>query len=120
MTALTDNHLRIARLQREVDLQESDYRKYAGSLEQTQIDQALEQGKISNVHVVQPATYDLKPVRPRVLLTLSLGLALALAGAVGLAVMAEKMRRPLEQRGAGVAALSASKLAAGECLCPAG
>ncbi len=108
MKSLNDNHLRIARLQREVELQESDYRKYAGSLEQTQIDRALEQGKISNVHVVQPATCDLKPVRPRVVLTLGLGLVLAMAGAIGLAMLAEKQSRPLDQRGNVDSALPAS------------
>src|SRR5262249_19209519 len=81
------DQLRVARLQREVDLHEAHYRKYADNLEQLQIDGALEAEKISNISIVQPATYDAKPVRPRPLLNLGLGLLFALLGGLGLALL---------------------------------
>ena len=93
LKTMTEDGMRVARLQREVDLQESDYKKCAGSLEQSQIDEALEQKKISNVQVVQPAASDPKPVRPRMALNLGAGLALAVAGAIAVAMLTEKLRR---------------------------
>jgi uncharacterized protein involved in exopolysaccharide biosynthesis len=81
------DQLRLARLQREVDLQDAHYRKYADSLEQARIDQALEAQRISNINVVQPATYDDRPVRPRRALTLALGLLCAALSSLGLATL---------------------------------
>jgi uncharacterized protein involved in exopolysaccharide biosynthesis len=93
LKTMTEDGMRVARLQREVDLQASDYKKCAGSLEQSQIDEALDQEKISNVQVIQPAVCDPKPVRPRVVLNLGAGLAFAVAGAIALAMLAEKLGR---------------------------
>jgi polysaccharide biosynthesis protein PslE len=84
-----NNDLRLSELQREIDLREVSYRRYSESLQQSGIDQALELQKISNINIVQPATYDPKPVRPRALLSLLLGLLLAVLGSIGLALAAE-------------------------------
>jgi uncharacterized protein involved in exopolysaccharide biosynthesis len=90
LRAFNDNSLRVARLEREFLLQESHYRRYADNLEQAQIDRALETERISNISVVQPATYDDVPVQPRPLLNFGLGALLAVAGAVGLVLLAER------------------------------
>src|SRR5262249_47265209 len=87
------NSLRLAELQRDVDLQSTLYRRHAENLAQTQVDQALEAEKISNINIVQPATYDVEPVRPRRLLLLGLGLVFALAGSLLLAWLAEGWQR---------------------------
>ena len=89
--ALNENELRIKRLQREVDLYDSEYRTYASSLEQSRIDQALEMQRISNISLAQPATYEAKPVRPRVLLNLALGIVVGVFGGLLLALMAERL-----------------------------
>ena len=89
--SLNENELRIKRLQREVDLYDSEYRTYASSLEQSRIDQALEMERISNINLAQPATYEAKPVRPRVLLNLALGLVVGVFGGLLLALMAERL-----------------------------
>lgn len=86
---LNDNGLLLTQLQREVDLHETLYKKYAENLEQAQIDQALRLERITNLGIVQPATHEYKPVRPQTLLTLALGLVAALAGSVALAVTAD-------------------------------
>jgi Mrp family chromosome partitioning ATPase len=49
----------------------------------------LEAGNISNISVVQPATVPIKPIRPRKLLNLALGIFLGVLGAVGLAFVCE-------------------------------
>jgi uncharacterized protein involved in exopolysaccharide biosynthesis len=96
--ALNENSLRIARLEREFGLQESHYRRYADNLEQAQIDCALEAERMSNISVVQPATYDIEPVQPRPLLYLGLGTFLAVLGSLGLALQAEHTLRAQKTR----------------------
>jgi uncharacterized protein involved in exopolysaccharide biosynthesis len=93
LKTLNANELRVARLQRKLDLEASQHRRYAEGLEQGQIDRALVAERISNVSVVQPPSYDPKPVRPRKLINLAVGLAVALSGGLGLAVLAEYLRR---------------------------
>jgi polysaccharide biosynthesis protein PslE len=86
---LNNDELRIARLEREVQLQEANYRKYSDSLEQARIDHAMAEGGKSNVSIVQPATFDLKPVKPSVLLNLSAAVVLGTLVGLGLAFAAE-------------------------------
>lgn len=95
LKTLNENELRIARLQREVDLGDAKYRKYATNLEQSRIDQAVESERISNVSVAEEATYNLKPVRPRKLVNLALGLLVGVFGGIGLALAAEYMDHSL-------------------------
>lgn len=91
LKAINDEETRIVRVQRDATIQEANYHKYYEKLEQARIDHALEMGKISNISVVQPATYPLKPVRPRKLLNLALGLILGIFGGLGLAFSSEYM-----------------------------
>jgi uncharacterized protein involved in exopolysaccharide biosynthesis len=92
---LDRNQLRIARLERDLDLQTAHYRKYAENREQARIDQALERERITNISVVQPATYEAQPVSPRRLLNLALGVLLAITGSLGLALLAEHLDHSL-------------------------
>lgn len=49
---------------------ETRYLKYVESLEETRMDQALRNDRISNVSIIQPATFEPSPVRPRKMLGL--------------------------------------------------
>jgi uncharacterized protein involved in exopolysaccharide biosynthesis len=91
LQTFNDQCLRVARLEREIGLQESHYRRYAENLEQAQIDRALEAGRISNISIVQPPTYDPEPVRPRLPVYFGLGLLGAVLGSLALAVLAERL-----------------------------
>lgn len=93
---LNANELRIQRLERQVQIQDSTYRKYADNLEEANIDQALAMEHISNISVVQPSQSLIKPVRPRKLLNLLLAIALGLMGGLALAVLAEQYERRLK------------------------
>jgi len=86
---LNENEAKVVRLMREIELREQDFRKYSANLEQARIDGALEARHMSNISVVQPATLELKPVRPRKTLVLGLAMIVGLGGAFGLALMAE-------------------------------
>lgn len=88
LRALNDSGTKVNALMREINIEEENYRKYASSLEQARIDQALQTGRISNISVVQGATLPIKPVRPRILLQLLLGVLLGAFGGVGLAFLA--------------------------------
>ena len=46
-----ENELQVARLEREVEMLDGEYRKYSASLEQARIDQALELQRMSNINV---------------------------------------------------------------------
>jgi uncharacterized protein involved in exopolysaccharide biosynthesis len=98
LRALNDNDLRIHRQEREVALQESQYRRYAENLEQAQIDQALEAERLSNISIIQPATLEIEPVRPRVLVNFLVGLMLAFAIGAGVAFVAERLDRSVKSR----------------------
>jgi len=83
------NELRLAELQREVEIQIAAYRRYSESAEQTRIDEALESQRICNISVAQQATFNPQPVRPSGLLNLLMGLVVGLTGSVALALLAE-------------------------------
>ncbi|HWB14660.1 MAG TPA: GNVR domain-containing protein [Pirellulales bacterium] len=84
----------VATLAREVDLDDASYRRYYESLEQARIDEALRLERISNISIVQPASYELKPARPRRLTILAVGLIIGSCGSVGLALVAENLTGP--------------------------
>lgn len=87
---LNEGLLAVAQQERTVQLQDALYRKYAESVEQSRIDKALTHERISNISIVQPATYELEPVRPRLSLILGGGFLLALVSGLGLALLAEQ------------------------------
>ncbi len=89
LATLNENEMRIAEMQRDVDLLDSDYRKYAANVEQSRIDGQLEAQRMSNVGIAQPASYEPRPIRPRKLLNLLLGLCAALFGSVALPLVLE-------------------------------
>ena len=89
LKALNDNEVLIARLQRELDLADTKYRKYSENVEQARIDEALELGRLSNISIVEAATLDPKSIRPKRMMSLGLGLVFAVFGAIGLALICE-------------------------------
>jgi polysaccharide biosynthesis protein PslE len=90
LATLNENEIRVASLQREVDLLEADYRKYSNNLEQARIDQQLEIQRMSNISIVQPASYEPRPIRPRTALNLLLGLFTGLFGALALPLVLDR------------------------------
>ncbi len=89
LQTINDNELQIAKLQREIELLDTSYRKYCVSLEQARIDEALQRERLSNVALMQPPTYHPKPIRPKVLINLMLGLIGATVGSIALALLLE-------------------------------
>jgi len=88
---LNDAEIKTARLQRDLSLLTESYNQYATKLEEARIEQALKSERISNISVLQSPTLPVVPVGPGKLVSLALGLALALAGGVGFAFLCEYM-----------------------------
>jgi uncharacterized protein involved in exopolysaccharide biosynthesis len=94
---INETELRLTALQRELTLQDTKYRKYSENREQARIDQALEMNKISNITVIQKATASQKPVKPRKVLNLALGLFLGILGGLGVAFFSEFLDHSLKK-----------------------
>ncbi len=88
---INKTELEITRLTREIEILATNYRNYSEKMEQARIDRSLEMGKISNISIVQPAIYPVKPIRPRPLINIALGIVFGLLGATGIAFFFEHM-----------------------------
>ncbi len=88
---LEESGLKLTKLKRQIDIQDKNFRKYAETVEQAQIDQALRAEKISNIGIVQPASYEMKPIGPRLHLIVAMGLVLIVFGSLGVAVFFDNM-----------------------------
>lgn len=91
LNLLNETDIRLAQLERELETKKANYRKYSDSLEQARIDQALELQKISNISIVQAASYPVKPIRPKKLTNLAIGIFLGIFGGLSLAFITEFM-----------------------------
>jgi uncharacterized protein involved in exopolysaccharide biosynthesis len=86
---LNDSDLKIDQLNREADLARDKFFQYARKMEEARIDKELENEKISNISILQPATLQEKPVSPSKPL-LALGtMFLAIAGTFTFVVISE-------------------------------
>ena len=93
LNSLTRNGLTIERQQREVDSAQEAYLSYLRKGEEARAAEALNQSKILNVSVAQPANLPLRPVFPNVILNLLAGIVAAL-GLGALAAYVEEQNDP--------------------------
>lgn len=89
LVKFNDDALAIARLQRQRDINELNFRKYTDNLEQSRIDRDLKLGNLSNIAIVQPATFVIKPIKPKKLYILVLGVFLGIFGGLCIAFVLE-------------------------------
>ncbi len=106
----SEQETQIARLERERDIQDVRYRKFAAVAEEARVDQDLQTQRMSNVSVFQPASFDPTLVQPRKALNLAAGILVGLLGALGIALIAES-RAP--RRGPGTSSRPGRPPAAG-------
>ncbi len=83
LAKLNHNEIELANLQQQVDLLQASSKVYGEKLEQSRIDQKLEEDSISNVNVVQPATFLPKAVSPKRQLIFAFGFIAAFISACG-------------------------------------
>ena len=103
---LNEQEIKIAELQREVDLLEVNVRANADRFEQARVDQVLKLERISNVSVVQAPSLIEKPVSPKKLLCLVLGLLFASCGSAAVIYLSHQWE--LSQGGGSLAETEAA------------
>ncbi len=96
LAALNDNEIRLAQLQRELELKDASYRKYADSLEQARIDEALKLERISNITIAEPPTLETQPVGKPLSFLLAVGVVLGIVGGGALAIGAEQLDQSIK------------------------
>jgi uncharacterized protein involved in exopolysaccharide biosynthesis len=88
-TTLSAQKVELDRLQRDVALAESAYRKFRESLEESKISVALDKRQVSNVSVVQPAVKPFEPIRPKRTRNIGLGVLLGILSGIALAFLSD-------------------------------
>ena len=81
--------LKLKGLDRQVTLNEENYQLYVKNMEEARISNAMDNEKLANISVVQPALPPLRPVKPKVLLNIILSLFLGGFAGVGVAFSSE-------------------------------
>ncbi|MEX0677392.1 MAG: GumC family protein [Pirellulales bacterium] len=92
LKTFNDNEAEFLRLQREIDIEAENYKRYSENLEQARINHELEMKNMSNLNVLQPPTFSVTPTSPRRLLNLALGLVVALASSLGVGLFLEQRK----------------------------
>jgi uncharacterized protein involved in exopolysaccharide biosynthesis len=88
---LNEREAEMHQLEQEAELAQANYKSYSENLEQTRIDQALQDDRISNVNVFQPASLEMEPVVPNKKMVLVIGLAAAVLGSLVITMLMEQM-----------------------------
>ena len=91
--AFSDRDIAVKTLQREAEICDINYRKFANDVEDARIDHLLQVERLSNISVVQPATLDRRPVFPNIPLNLLIGLMLGSFFSCAWALSAESYSR---------------------------
>ncbi len=92
---LNQQETHVNELQRKHDLLEGNLNTYSVSLEQSRVDQALKTEGITNVSVVQAASFEPKPASPKKKRTLAIAWMIGLIGGIGLALLSEQADQSL-------------------------
>lgn len=87
---LNNAEVRIDDLTRRVAVAEKQFFRYSDDLEQARIDAEMEEQRISNISLVQPAALIEKPIKPSKTLVALGGLLLAIGGTISIVVISEK------------------------------
>jgi uncharacterized protein involved in exopolysaccharide biosynthesis len=91
---LNQHEFRIDQLTRESELARAKYLQYAKTMEEARIDSELQNERISNISVSQPATIAEKPVSPSRAMTAAGIFVLATCGTVAMVLFNERRQGP--------------------------
>ncbi len=90
MESFNNSSATVARLQRQLEIDQDNYRKYSEDLEQARIDSGLKNEKLSNISIIQEATLPLKStVTTRAIYSMVFGIFFGLFGGLALAFIFE-------------------------------
>jgi uncharacterized protein involved in exopolysaccharide biosynthesis len=95
LVALNHNELVIGELSREASSLTNKYLLYSGKMEEARMDQALRVDRISNVSVIEPATFVPTPVRPQKMMVLLVATLAGLLASFTMALLSEQFDQTL-------------------------
>ncbi len=81
--------LKLKELERQVTLYEENYQLYVKHMEEARISDAMDNQKIANISVVEPALPPIKPVKPKKMLNVILSIILGSVAGLGVAFSSE-------------------------------
>lgn len=88
--------IELSQLQQTVDVNRQNYRLYLSKLEEARISAAMDNKRIANVSLIEPALPPLKPVSPKVLLNIILAILIGGLGGTGATFFIEYLDDSLE------------------------
>jgi uncharacterized protein involved in exopolysaccharide biosynthesis len=91
LRALNESEVAMDRLSRRAELARDKFMQYSHNFEEALIDSALESERISNLSIVQPATFSERPVSPSRLIVALGTMVLAFAGTAALVLYSERL-----------------------------
>jgi uncharacterized protein involved in exopolysaccharide biosynthesis len=89
LNSINTIELRLKELEREVRLNEENYQLYIKNMEEARISNAMDNQKIANISVIEPAQPPIKPIKPKKLLNMILSVLLGGFAALGVAFSSE-------------------------------
>lgn len=94
---ITQIEMEFNRLQQELEVNRQNYKLYLSKFEESRISNAMDEEKIANVSLIEPAQPPFNPVSPKIFLNMVLAVFLGGLGAVGLAFFSEYTDDRLEK-----------------------
>jgi uncharacterized protein involved in exopolysaccharide biosynthesis len=94
---LNNVELELSQLEQEVEVDRASYRLYLEKFEQSRISDAMDAEKITGVSLISTARSPRKPVSPKVILNILIGIVLGFFGALTLAFFREYLDDKLER-----------------------
>jgi uncharacterized protein involved in exopolysaccharide biosynthesis len=85
LVLLTNSEMMLIGLQRDVGIARNEYMQYRDNLQKIEISSALDESKVSNIGIIQPATLPQEPVKSKKRRNFALGIFMGLFGSIGLA-----------------------------------
>lgn len=86
---ISPKEIDLQRIMREINIASSEYQKYRDNLQRAKMSSDLDSSKISNINIVQPATFSLIPIKPKKKIIILIGILLGGFLGVGAAFLRE-------------------------------
>lgn len=109
LSILNEYEIQISKSELKVRHLEAQYVNYAKKTEDARVDTALLKDKISNVHVIQPASMPVLPIAIPKTTTLLLFLICGVAGGVGLALISDQWDRHVQNQTSSIGSETSKK-----------
>ena len=89
--------MELNQLEQNIEVDRGNYRLYLSKVEESRISEAMDSEKIASVSLMGPARPPRKPVSPKVLLNLLIGIFLGIFGSLTLALFREYLDDRIEK-----------------------